>query len=241
MIATFAHLVSVASVLPADASALERAISALVREITRLDSRSEFWEKSLPWFTALVVAGLLADVIVIIWERRDERRARQRWVEQGFHPAEMSSAWKFALELVATAAIFVGVALELWAGAAVAAINGQLRSKNSELRQKSNQLVVLLEQDTEDEHSARVAAEESVAWRTFSPRARSQLTSTLRNFRVERAWLSYNVGDTEAFTFGRELGTVLQSANWHPTDPETMLKMFEGPVPSELINYLSES
>jgi hypothetical protein len=58
MIISFAYLISIASALPADASALESALSALVNEITTLESRSQFWEKSLPWFTGLVVLGL---------------------------------------------------------------------------------------------------------------------------------------------------------------------------------------
>jgi hypothetical protein len=144
MIVTFAHLISTASALPTDASALESVISALVKDITTLESRSEFWEKALPWFTGLVVVGLIVDVVVIVWERRDEIHARLRWVRQGFHPAEVSSAWRFALELFATVAILLGVALELWAGAAIASINGQLRAKNGELRDKSNRLVSLV-------------------------------------------------------------------------------------------------
>jgi hypothetical protein len=134
MIITFAHLMWIASALSTDASALESAISALVSEITTLESGSEFWEKSLPWFTGLVVLGLVADVVVIIWERRDEIAAYRRWIHQGFHPAERPSRRKFALELVASAAILLGVAGELWAEAAIASINGQLRSKNAELR-----------------------------------------------------------------------------------------------------------
>ena len=180
MIATFAHLISIASALPADASALESAISALVREITTLESRSEFWEKSLPWFTGLVVLGLVADVVVIIWERKEEVATYRRWVYQGFHPAERPSRWNFTLELIASAAILLGVAGELWAGAAIASVNGQLRSKNAELRDKSNQLVALVTQEAGDAaKSAKTAREEADAVKGIADEARADAKDAL--------------------------------------------------------------
>jgi hypothetical protein len=196
MIVTLAYLISTASALPTDASALESAMSALVKDITALDSRSEFWEKVLPWFTGLVAAGLIADVVVVVWERRDEIHARLRWIRQGFHPAEASSAWRFALELFATAAILLGVALELWAGAAIANINGQLRSKNAELRSKSNQLLALVTQEAGDAAaSAKTAHEEADAVQGIADEARADAKDALSKAQAAQSELAHAEAD----------------------------------------------
>lgn len=213
MLVTFAHVIPTASVLPRDASALESAISALVCEVTRLESRSEFWERWLPWFTALVVAGLLGDAIVIIWERREEQMARRRWVEHGFHPAEISPTWKFVLELVATAAIFVGVGLELWAGAAVASINGQLRPKNTELRNTGDELVALLHHEVEDERLARVKIEASVAWRHLTKQQKTDIGEDLRKtYKPELISMWFLHGDAEGANFAADIANALKNA-----------------------------
>ena len=215
MLVTFAHLIHIASVLPSDASALESSISALVSEITRLDNRSEFWERSLPWFTALVVAGLLGDAIVIVWERREETSARRRWIEHGFHPAEMSPTWKFILELIATAAIFVGVGLELWAGAAVAAINGQLRSKNGELRDKSNQLLELVTQQAGDAEERAAKLELILADRHITFQQRQEMLPMLRPQAGTEVLVEYvTPSGTDAPEYAIEIGGVFHDAGW---------------------------
>jgi hypothetical protein len=232
MIVTFAHLISMVSALPIDASALESAISALVKEITTLESRSEFWEKSLPWFTGLVVLGLVADVVVIIWERRDDIAAYRRWVYQGFHPAERPSRWKFALELVASTAILLGVAGELWAGAAIAFVNGQLRNKNAELRDKSNQLVALLQKETEGERSARVKLEALVAWRRLSKEQQSVIAAHLKQFGGIRVGISYLGGNPEASQFAYDIAAALHAAQWnkYPLEPFSLFGGYGGGV-----------
>lgn len=179
MISTFAHLIWVASALPSDPSVLRNEISALANAATVLDNRSEFWEMAMPWFTAIVVIGLLGDLVVIVWDRKEEVHARLCWVRLGFNPAELSSRWKFALELFSTAAIFLGVALELSAGVEIAVINAQLRTINGELRNKSVQLVALLEKETEDERMARVQLEQSMAWRHLTAVQKHALCSLL--------------------------------------------------------------
>lgn len=221
MIISFAYLISIASALPADASALESALSALVNEITTLESRSEFWEKSLPWFTGLVVLGLAADAVVIIWERRDEIAAYRLWIYQAFHPAERPLRWKFALELLASAAILLGVAGELSASAAIASINGQLRIKNGQLRDKSNQLVALLNGETaqlhkeaEAERLARVKIEARVAWRHLTDNQKSAIGSKLGDFsNQEGASLWYQTGDTESATFAVDIAEALKKSH----------------------------
>jgi hypothetical protein len=229
MIVTFAHLISIASALPTDASALESAISALVSEITTLESGSEFWEKSLPWFTGLVVLGLAADVVVIVWERRDELAAYRRWIHQGFHPAERPSGRKFALELLASAAILLGVAGELCAGAEIASINGQLRSKNAELRNKSNQLVALVTKETEDERLARVKIEARVAWRSLTELQKVEIGKALRHFPRITVAVGYEGTDAESSSFASDIADALHASHLN-LEPEEGLLHLETPV-----------
>jgi len=87
-----------------------------------------------PWFTGLVVLGLIADLVIVAWERREEMANWHRWVLVGVHFPDRPTRLRFILELLATCAIFLGVAGEFWAGVKVAYINGQLRGKNAELR-----------------------------------------------------------------------------------------------------------
>lgn len=230
MAVIFAHSIFIASALPSSASALESAISALEREITTLESSSGWWERSLPWFTALVVLGLVVDLVVIIWERLDEVAERHRWVSLGLHFPDEPTRLKFVLELFATSAIFLGVAGEFWAGVKIAYINGQLRTKNAELRTDSDKLVELLRRNTEEEQMARVEAEESTAWRRLTPEDRQTIRSELRRFAVKRTWFQYNNNDVEAFNFGHDVASSMP-ASWNPTEPMPVQALREGPVP----------
>lgn len=90
----------------------------------------------------------------------------------GINPAERPSNSRFVLEVVASIAIFLGVAGELWAGAEIAYLNGQLRNKNSDLRSKSDQLLALVTQQAGDaETSAKIANNEAGSAVTKSDKA----------------------------------------------------------------------
>ena len=84
---------------------------------------------------------------------------------------------------------------------------------------------------TEDEKLARIQLEEALAWRRLPPPQRVTLASSLRRFTVGRTWLIYNVNDSEAFGFAYDLAHALNLAKWNPTEPESVMKMAEGPVP----------
>ncbi|MGA7512899.1 MAG: hypothetical protein WBW46_08380 [Candidatus Sulfotelmatobacter sp.] len=222
MIVTFAHLTSITSALPTDASALERSVSALESAVTTLENSSGWWDKSLPWFTGLVVLGLIADLVVVVWERVEEMTGWRRWVLVGIHFPDRPTRGRFILELLATTAIFLGVAGEFWAGVQIAYINGQLRSKNAELRSCSARLVALLAKETEDEHSARVKLEASVAWRHFSEQQKKDFSKKLGKYSGQRADIRYNDGDSEAAAFALSIADVLASAHWFVPSPQPL-------------------
>ena len=143
----FAHLIQVASSLPSDASALESAISALESAITDLDSSSGIWE-TLAWvFTVAVVIGVAIDVRVIVLEHRD---ALNEWSRGIVRPPDRPSHSLFVWGLVGSILVALGVAGELGVGIKIAVRNGELRTKNAELRRKSDQLIALLHVETQE-------------------------------------------------------------------------------------------
>jgi hypothetical protein len=224
----FVHLIQSASSLPADASALESAISALERDITALENSSVPWEKSLPRFTALVAVGVAMEFWVIWRERRDDMEA---WGRGTLRLPERPSTIKYVIELVSLVLITGGIVGELWIGIKITSINGTLRTMNGELRSESDQLVGLLQMEAAQLREDAAELEDSISWRRLTPKNRDTLQRELGRFSVERAWLLYNTNDTEAFALGSDLALALNSAHWHPTEPEPILKLTEGPVP----------
>jgi hypothetical protein len=153
------------------------------------------------------------------------------------HNVSFSLVRKFAVEIAGVALIVFGIFGELGIGLKIASINSQMRgksaelsSKDADLRSKSDQLVALLEKETEDEHSARVEAEESVAWRRLTADDRRKIRSELAPFAIRRTWVQYNSNDVEAFNFGHDLATSVPGS-WNPTEPMPVLSLREGPVP----------
>jgi hypothetical protein len=207
MTVILAHLICIASALP-NAASLEKAISELESAITPLENSSGWWEKSLPWFTGLVVIGLIADLVIIVLERRGDMAHWRRWTSVGMYFSDRPSRVIFLVELFATSAIFLGVAGELWAGSEIAYINGQLRTKNGELRNKSDQLV-------EAEHSALVKLEAKVAWRRLTKEQQSAIADHLKQFPNMRVGVSYLGGTPEASQFADDILATLHAAHWN--------------------------
>jgi hypothetical protein len=211
MIVIFSHLISIASALPTDASALESSISALEKAVITLESSSDWWDKSLPWFTGLVVLGLIADLVVVVWERIEEMTGWHRWVLVGIHFPDRPTRGRFILELLATAAIFLGVAGEFWAGINIAYINGQLRSKNAELRSESDQLVALLGQETAELENANLELEALIQPRGLTVEQQKAIGTELRKFSGRRVIIAA-YPDAEAMRLGQIIADAVKGA-----------------------------
>ncbi len=124
-----------------------------------------------------------------------------RWVFVGIHFPDKPTRLKFILELLATTAIFLGVAGEFWAGVEIAYINGQLRGKNADLRSKSRQLVALVEEEagtaSDSAQKARDAAKQAweyAAWRKISDKQAEIITTRLASLKGHaiNVFLSYS-------------------------------------------------
>jgi hypothetical protein len=159
MAVILAHLIQTTSVLPTDASTLERSISALDKAITAREISSGNWERWLPAFAFWVAVGVAIEIVAIIREYLENRAA---WRRATIRLPEKPHVPKLIWELMGAILVTTGVGLEFWGGAAVAQINGDLRSMNAQLRHVSAQLVVLLTNEASDAgKSAKTARHEA--------------------------------------------------------------------------------
>jgi hypothetical protein len=222
-IVMFAHLIQTASGPPVDASALENAISALESAITALDSSSGLWE-TLAWvFTGAVVTGVAIEVRVIVLEHRD---AMTEWRRGIVRPPDRPSRSLFIWGLVGSILVALGVAGELGVGIKVALTNGALRTKNAELRRKSDQLIALLHVEAQeakkDAGEANERAEEikeAIAPRRVTPKQRSGIATGLSRFPKQPVVAISNPFDVEASVLAAEILSALKSAKWDTAVP----------------------
>ena len=162
-----AHLIWTASDVAAEISNLKSAISALESQVESFEKSSGCWEKVLPVVTALVVIGLILDVFAIVWQRKEDLHEwflKFVWPKWQVWPVERPAFGIYVLEIVGTILIFVGCGGELWAGAELAYLNGQMRITGQELRSKSDRLVELAVETSGDAATnATIARQESDA------------------------------------------------------------------------------
>jgi hypothetical protein len=244
-----------ASILPTDTSALESAISALESSISALESSIAALDGSLAFWellgfasAGLVVIGVLLELHDVL-HRYDEEMVT--WALSFFgvvRSLERPRFWKkYRVELASVILVAGGVAGELGAGlmiesknTALQAIDIQLRSKNSALRSKSDQLLGIArkeardaettakgfeaqiadsnakaksaEETAETERLERVKIEAKVAWRHLDDREKSDLASKLGNFppNSEGASFWYIAGDLEAGSFAIDLAEAIK-------------------------------
>ena len=229
-IVIFAHLLQTASILPTDVSALERAISALESDISALErainvleNSSVPWEHSLPWFTALVVVGVVMEWWVIGHEWRDEMEAWALAYFWAVRSPGRPSIRKLLAEAGSVLLIALGIMGELGAGLKIASINNslrgksaELRSKNAELRNKSDQLVALLGQQTAKLELANRQLTALIQPRTVSEADRKQLGEELMEFapgfKGRKIKISSQTGDAEGMVFSLEIMDILTRA-----------------------------
>ena len=142
------HLASSASSLPTNASAFDASISALNNCISALESSiktsegaSGFWER-VAWSCAIAVGiGIVGEIVVIVHDFFEERSGWRRGIVR---PPDHPTVWIFWFDIAATLLVLAGVFGEAGASMKLAAINSELRSKTSELRGKSDQLIALV-------------------------------------------------------------------------------------------------
>jgi hypothetical protein len=160
-------LANLPSSCPADSSSLESCISALKSSISALESSlkvtegsSGHWE-TIGWLCAIAVGvGIAGEIVVIVSEHRDDLEDWRRGVVR---PPDRPPMWRFWFDIVATLIVLGGVFGEAGATAKVASINSHLRSKTSEFRAKSDQLLAVVTQQAGNAETSATAASEASA------------------------------------------------------------------------------
>jgi hypothetical protein len=154
MIVTAIHLATLASAAPQNASALDASISALQSSISVLDNSIKSLEgASTPWEVLAIVSsfvvgvGIVGEVIVIVSEDNDNRLDWSRGIVR---PPDRSPRWRFWFDIAATVIVLLGVLGEAWGSTELSSINSQLRSKTSELRARSEQLLAIVTREAGD-------------------------------------------------------------------------------------------
>jgi hypothetical protein len=164
-----------ASTFEASISALKSSISALESSIDSLDGASGFWEK-VGWYCAIVVGlGVIAEIFTIVREYFEDRRAWRRGIVRP--PDRPSFGWML-FDVFATIVVVAGIFGEAGATGKVSSINSLLRSRTSELRAKSDQLLALVTLEAGNAAtSAKTAHDEAEAVKTEAGALKTELSA----------------------------------------------------------------
>jgi len=243
------YLAILASALPSEASALEASISALKSCISALESSIKALEDSSgPWellaivSSLVVVPGIVGELIVIVSEDRDDLHDWQRgvafWKWRVVLPSDRAPRWRFWFDIIATVVVLVGIMGEAWGSLKLASINSQLRTKTSELRADTDQLLALITleagdadtsaknaaieagnaQDSADAaRNAANALEARLAWRHIDSKRRGGFIAKLRPYAGTQVLYDFyeTTEDPEAEQFLSEIVSLFsEGAHW---------------------------
>ena len=169
----------------------------------------------------------------IIWhERRDDMEAWRRGV---IRPPDRPSTTRYLAEIASVVLITAGIVGELWIGIRITSINGVLRSKNAELRDKSDHLLELVRQDTSHANERAAEAllgqetlkhenlilEKSLAelqariqWRHIPSQKLAKLISLLSTGPKGSFIIECVVEGEDSCTFAHEIERALHEAQW---------------------------
>lgn len=176
-----------------DSSALDIAISALEKEISRLELSIDGLEKWLWISSAAVAVGVIFEIVFIVHEYLEDRAGWRR----GIISSPSRPSFRLLLfEIVSVVVVVAGIVGELWVGVVSSNRNTDLRSKNTRLislvrekagnaqiaagnadkdagdaKERAGKLEVqaaTLRKQAEDERIARVKIEARVSWRRLS-------------------------------------------------------------------------
>jgi len=220
----FAPLIQATSNLPTDSSALVSSISALERDASALESAiraleisSARWE---PWvwvFSALVVIGVVMELWVIRHDWRDEWEIFAIWHFVGVtRSPSRPSRLKLWIEFISVVLISVGVSGELGIGIKIASINNDLRgksavlrSKNSELRTASDELVTLVNLEAEQAKERTAKLQAAMMLRHLSKEQGDALCSAIPQSHANEVSVTSSSQDWESFRYAQDFSEAL--------------------------------
>jgi hypothetical protein len=103
--------------------------SALRRAIANFEASRSSFHWWLEFFTALVVAGVVFEIVFVVWEYRADLHDFRR----GTHTPEKPNVWRLVFGLFASSLVAVGVSGELLEEAKIERVETQIRTANDEL------------------------------------------------------------------------------------------------------------
>jgi hypothetical protein len=196
--------------------------SALLSALNSLDtswSGLEFW---LWVCTSVVVAGVVIEVVVVIWERRHDLREFRRGT---IHTPERPPTYKYVWELLGAALVALGVLGELVVGISAEKVETEMRDKTTTLVSLIDGQTEKLEKDAEslrkqaeDEKLKRVKIEQLLHWRSISPEQARIIRGSLSPISGDSFSILYNMGDAEGAQYADELLDTLKLCGWPDND-----------------------
>ena len=138
-----------------DSSALDKALSILESDISRLEPYIDSLEKWLWISSVAVVVGVTAELYLIIRAYLEDRAA---WIKGSIASPAKPRLWLLGIEVISVVLVVLGVAGELAVGVLSANANGRLRNKNDSrvqlIRQRAGDALSLA---TKTEQEAAIA------------------------------------------------------------------------------------
>lgn len=228
------------------------AISASIQGSERLSDVAKalapFVVDTLKWFrhqyeillyasTILVAVGVIAEGFEVIHEHREktgpfkiDRPEAPKWMVR-------AAFWGWLM-------VSVGVAGEFWFESWVSTKNEELEGISSALlgdaqlsasaatseSGRANERASANEKEAAQLRKDAAELEDSISWRRIPPAKRPSMAVPLKPYKRVVVWITYNMNDVEANDFAEDVGETLKLADWIPTDPEPIMRMFEGPV-----------
>ncbi len=198
-----------------------------------LELSSADWFKWVTWYGYAVAFGCFMEV----WEVSITMKA---WWLQKFCKKEVEEdkkSWAIPLAAIGLIIIVAGIVLETYSEGRAAEAETELRNHFSDqlsIAETAAGAAQILASNNEEEAAQlrkdAAELEDSISWRKIPLPKRTSLAASLKPYGGQVAWLTYNMNDIEANDFGEEIADVLEAAHWVPTEPEALMKMFEGPV-----------
>jgi hypothetical protein len=163
---------------------LKSSISALESSLNTLEGLSTPWEWLAIVSSFVVVFGIFGEIVVIVSEDREDEKD---WARGILWPPDRSPRWRFWFDIVATIVVLLGVLGETWGSFELASINSHLRSKTSELRAQSDQLLALVTEEAGSAaNSAKVAGDAASTAKTEADGAKTTSEDALNTASAAR-------------------------------------------------------
>jgi hypothetical protein len=160
-------------------------INASETQIETASSSCERWEWT---FAGLVVAGVIAEFVIA-----------------GIHPLYDSflEQWRTA---TAGALVALGIVGEVIFGRIDARYQTELRKRSNDKMSNAIERAAILEKEAADARGRVADIERLTSWRHISDEQREQIASSIRHMADSLdVLIEYQIGDAEAFSYGREI------------------------------------